>query len=488
MISLKRLQNRQEKFNSKKDGSISVFLALTLTIILAFLFSTLEAARVNGLKSLAIRRQTMEMQSLFGAYNQELWEHYGLLFLDMSYGSGEPDVRLMEGDMMENDYARGEEAHFYQLALKDVQVEGYALATDREGAEFKRQACEAVSNQLAQEEIEELESRIEEWQELETQGEELEKNWDEVLDAEKEVEEYEDETTRAEENPMEYVAQLKASSLLALVMEDSFALSGKGVADVDSVGSRELFCGNMQVKQSNAVDKSGLVKYLNQYFSCKTDTPEQEHVLDYELEYCIGGKSTDMQNLETVVKKLLLIREGANFVTIMQDAQKKAQALEIAVSVVGFTGNIPLIKAVEKGILLAWCYVESVMDLRSLLSGGKVPLIKDSSQWKSDLFHIQESFSQESSEESENGLEYREYLQMLLYMTGEKELTYRAMEVIEQNIRLFSGNEAIRMDTMVSAVQINMVYSARPLFLTVFPVAGKIEESYRFENTQRLVY
>jgi len=96
----------------KRMGAFLFLLALTLTIILAFLFSTLEAARVNGLKSLAIRRQTMEMQSLFGAYNQELWEHYGLLFLDMSYGSGEPDVRLMEGHMMENDYARGEEAHF----------------------------------------------------------------------------------------------------------------------------------------------------------------------------------------------------------------------------------------------------------------------------------------------------------------------------------------------------------------------------------------
>ena len=444
-----------------------------------------EAARVNGLKELAKRKLALETQSLFGGYNQELWEHYGLLFLDMSYGTGEPDVRRMEEHLMEEAYGEGNEKHFYQMALKDAQVEAYALATDQEGAEFRRQACEAAKNQLVENEIKNLESRIAVWDELESEGDDLEEKWKEALAAEEEAEKYEESVP---ENPVGYVAQLKNASLLAVVMEESFELSAKSIDTSTGLDNRELSCGNMTVEQGNDVDKLWFVQYLNQYFSCKTDNKEQEHVLDYELEYCIGGKETDAQNLELVVKKLLQIRESANFVTIMQDSQKQSIAMKIAVAAVGFTGLAPLIKAVQIGILLAWCYIESILDLRCLLSGGKVPLIKDSSQWKSDLFHIQEAVSQSSHAETEEGMGYKEYLQMMLYTTGEQQLTYRAMDVVERNIRLLSQNEAMRMDAMVSAVRVRAVYSAKPLFLNVIPMPQKVEGNYYFYETREIAY
>lgn len=515
MIYLKKSQNRQGKYSEKQNGSITIFLALTLVLILAFLFSMVEAARVNGLAELAKRKLALETQSLFGAYNQELWEYYGLLFLDMSYGTGEPDVRLLEEQLMEEDYREGNERHFYQMALKDAQVEAFTLATDKEGAEFRRQACEAAKNQLAQSAVKDMESRIEVWNELESQGSDLEEKWKEALAAEEEAGEYaeaeeavseiqeteengeevedgeieEKETEESlPENPLGYVAQLKKSSLLAVVMEDPAELSAKSIDTSTSLDNRELFCGNMVAEQGKDVDKLWFVQYLNQYFSCKTDNKEQERVLDYELEYCIVGKDSDAQNLEAVAKKLLQIRESANFVTIMQDSQKQSMAMKMAVAAVGFTGFVPLIKAVQIGILLAWCYIESILDLRCLLSGGKVPLIKDSTQWKSDLFHLRESVFQSTYAEVEEGMVYKEYLQMLLYTTGERQLTYRAMDVVEQNIRVFSGNEAMRMDAMVSAVQVQTVYTATPLFLNVIPMAQKIDGNYYFCETRKIAY
>ena len=515
MIYLKKSQNRQGKYSEKQNGSITIFLALTLVLILAFLFSMVEAARVNGLAELAKRKLALETQSLFGAYNQELWEYYGLLFLDMSYGTGEPDVRLLEEQLMEEDYREGNERHFYQMALKDAQVEAFTLATDKEGAEFRRQACEAAKNQLAQSAVKDMESRIEVWNELESQGGDLEEKWEEALAAEEEAGEYaEAERTEVEmqeakeslgeadgveieekkkgevlpENPLGYVAQLKKSSLLAVIMEDPAELSAKSIDTSTSLDNRELFCGNMAAEQGKDVDKLWFVQYLNQYFSCKTDNKEQERVLDYELEYCIVGKDSDAQNLEAVAKKLLQIRESANFVTIMQDSQKQSMAMKMAVAAVGFTGFVPLIKAVQIGILLAWCYIESILDLRCLLSGGKVPLIKVSTQWKSDLFHLQETVSESAYAEVEEGMDYKEYLQMLLYTTGERQLTYRAMDVVEQNIRVFSGNEAMRMDAMVSAVQVQTVYTATPLFLNVIPMAQKIDGNYYFCETRKIAY
>lgn len=490
MIYLKKLQNRREEFSESQNGSITIFLALTLVLILSFLFSMVEAARVNGLGELAKRKLILETQSLFGAYNQELWEHYGLLFLDMSYGTGEPDVRQIEEHLMEEDYEEGNEKHFYQIALKDVQVEAYALATDREGAEFRRQACEAAKNQLVESEIKNLESQVAVWNKLENEVDNLEEKWKEALTAEEEAEKYvENEAGEPlPENPLGYVAQLKGSSLMAVVMEDPSELSTKSMDMSTGLDNRELFCGNMVMEQEKNVDKLWFVQYLNQYFSCITEEKEQEHVLDYELEYCIGGKETDAQNLELVVKKLLQIRESANFVTIMQDRKKQSIAMKMAEAAVGFTGLVPLIKAVQIGILLAWCYIESILDLRCLLAGGKVPLIKDSTQWKSDLFHIQEAVLQSTYAETEKGMDYKEYLQMLLYTTGERQLTYRAMNVVERNIRLFSPNEAMRMDAMVSTIRVQAVYSAKPLFLNVISVPQKIDGNYYFYETRKIAY
>ncbi len=490
MIYLKKLQNRREEFSESQNGSITIFLALTLVLILSFLFSMVEAARVNGLGELAKRKLILETQSLFGAYNQELWEHYGLLFLDMSYGTGEPDVRQIEEHLMEEDYEEGNEKHFYQIALKDVQVEAYALATDREGAEFRRQACEAAKNQLVESEIKNLESQVAVWNKLENEVDNLEEKWKEALTAEEEAEKYvENEAGEPlPENPLGYVAQLKNASLLAVVMEKPSELSTKSMDMSTGLDNRELFCGNMVMEQEKNVDKLWFVQYLNQYFSCITEEKEQEHVLDYELEYCIGGKETDAQNLELVVKKLLQIRESANFVTIMQDSKKQSIAMKMAEAAVGFTGLVPLIKAVQIGILLAWCYIESILDLRCLLSGGKVPLIKDSTQWKSDLFHIQEAVLQSTYAEREKGMDYKEYLQMLLYTTGERQLTYRAMNVVERNIRLFSRNEAMRMDAMVSTVRVQAVYSAKPLFLNIISMPQKIDGNYYFYETRKIAY
>lgn len=519
IISSKKLQSRQERFNT--EGSITIFLALTLVLILSFLFSMVEVARVNGLRALSKRKLALQTESLQGAYNQELWEHYGLLFLDMSYGSGEPDVRLLEECMMEEEDSEGKEQHFYQIELKDAEVESYTLATDRQGEALKRQACYVVKNTESPEGAGVLEGQMEDWKILEQASSNLEKNWEDALAAEEEAQDFGDgdtekdekgemeeetkymetESSQAEkitgteggsreylpESPIYYVAQLKTTPILALVLEQPLELSGKAVPVESALYNRTLHCGNSASEQVDNVDKMGFVQYLNQYFSCKTNIWEQGHALDYELEYCIAGKSTDAENLEEVVKKLLQLRESANFMTIMQDAQKQSFAMELAVTAVGFTGLTPLIKAVQIGILLAWSYVESITDLKSLLSGGRVPLKKNSSQWKSDLFHIEETVER-SNTTGQEGMSYQEYLKILLFLTGEETITNRAMDVIERNIRLFSGNEAMRMDTMAASVRIRSVYTASPLFLNVVPMVRKIDGVYQFAESRKFAY
>ena len=73
-------------------------------------------------------------------------------------------------------------------------------------------------------------------------------------------------------------------------------------------------------------------------------------------------------------------------------------------------------------------------------------------------------------------------------MTGEEQLISRAMNVIEKNVRLFSGNGDIRMDAMVSGVKVTASYSANPLFLSVIPIGQKMDGSYYFTETQKFMY
>ncbi len=178
-----------------------------------------------------------------------------------------------------------------------------------------------------------------------------------------------------------------------------------------------------------------------------------EHALDYELEYCVSGKSSDQENLEKAVHKLLLVREAGNFTTILQDGKKRALAMEIATAAVGFTGIVPLIQAVQIGILLAWSYLESILDVRCLLSGGSVALVKSVTDWKSDVSLGEEGLKQQKEEEGQDeGLNYREYLQLLLLLVQEESLVCRAMDVMEQNIRL--KKPAFRMDHQIYGMRL----------------------------------
>ncbi len=177
----------------------------------------------------------------------------------------------------------------------------------------------------------------------------------------------------------------------------------------------------------------------------------------------MSGKSSDQENLEKAVHKLLLVREAGNFTTILQDGKKRALAMEIATAAVGFTGIVPLIQAVQIGILLAWSYLESILDVRCLLSGGSVALVKSVTDWKSDVSLGEEGLKQQKEEEGQDeGLNYREYLQLLLLLVQEESLVCRAMDVMEQNIRL--KKPAFRMDHQIYGMRLEGLYNARPMF------------------------
>ena len=72
------------------------------------------------------------------------------------------------------------------------------------------------------------------------------------------------------------------------------------------------------------------------------------------------------------VDRLLLIRDGLNMASIMSMPDKQAEAEALAIAMAGASVNPAIIEAVKYGILAAWAYVESVLDIRALLDGDKI--------------------------------------------------------------------------------------------------------------------
>lgn len=491
-------------------GSMTLFLALILTLVFSFFFSLLEAARVQGLSKIAKRSTLLQLESALGEYQADLWENYNLLFLDAGNSAGELDLVMLEGRRMEEEELRKKSAGFYQLALQSLEITSYSLATDHNGAAFEKQACKAIKKQLAAGTAEAVKQKLKMGEEMAQKSQNMEKQWESAKDAMAEAENWEDmeadkgkggdgafvpqNPSVPEEdlppNPVDSVDLLKKSAILAIVVENPNEVSSKTISLQDTLKRRKKEEGNLQQPEHGTLDKLWFLQYLNGYFGCKTRKGKKNisHALDYELEYCVAGTSSDRENLEKTVKELLLIREAGNFTTIMQDSKKQALALEIATAAVGFTGVAPLIYAVKIGILLAWSYIESILDVRCLLSGGRVALVKAVSDWKSDVSVGEKALDKkaEKTESREDGLDYREYLQILLLLVREETLAFRAMDIIERNMAL--KQRTFRMDCQIHGVQAVGLYTASPLFLGFITTQKTDDGLYHFRGQGSLMY
>jgi hypothetical protein len=217
-------------------------------------------------------------------------------------------------------------------------------------------------------------------------------------------------------------------------------------------------------------------QYLLDHFACYTNG-EGTGTLQYELEYLLCGKSKDKDNLSGTVDRLLAVREAANMIALAQDVEKQKIAYSVAVALAGATANPAIIYAVKCGVLAAWALAESILDVRTLLSGGKIAIIKTSAQWTTDILHLGSAFSSfGKATECSNGLTYERYLGFLL-MVNEKKCAYRAMDIQESAIRKMEGYEDFYMDNMVTDAQLSADYSYKTIFLGMETLTRRMKRS-----------
>ena len=158
------------------------------------------------------------------------------------------------------------------------------------------------------------------------------------------------------------------------------------------------------------------------------------------------------------------------------DGTKKAQAEGTASLICSILMLPELIEPVTALILFAWAYAESVRDLRILFDGERVPLIKTAESWNTPYSQLL-TFRGHLSEykKGQSGMSYRDYLGAFLYLQSEKTTLSRLMDVMEADIRMTPGNEAVRMDGCMDAM------TAQAAVESGYGRSFQITRAYRYE-------
>ncbi len=453
-------------------GEITIFLALSLTIICGFILAILESARAAVIRMEIEIAMDMGIQSIFAEYNRELLERYDLFFIDTSYGEQPPSIEMLKSHF--GNYVQYNLEPYQNILLKKgvdyvrlknqwVQIDNISIATDAKGEVFKRQALDYMRDKVGLELLNNIVNNVKEidqegiWdQDLEGKRQKNENEINSVEIPPKQIgeDEWEEVTIH---NPADEINALRGSGILDLVTEGE--LSGRSIQLSEQPSQRNLEQGVGIVgkdMEEGSIHEALFGEYIGDKFENYT-TPKNEEGLSYEIEYILEGKETDVENLKGVVNRLLFLREVANVMYLFTDSQKQSEAEAIAIAVAAFTGLPALVELIKISIILAWGYVESIVDVKILLKGGKVPIMKTSKDWKvsiENLLHFQ-SMNTETGE-NDRGLSYLDYLKIFLFLQKKEEKTMRCLDMIEVNMRQAMEFKSFQMDGCLEYLEAEM--------------------------------
>ena len=474
----------------EKSASITVYLALVLTVLLSVLLTVIEAARTNAIRFQAECVTDMALQSALAEYHREMLEQYDLFLTDVSYGTSESSYALLEAHIRnyldENLSADkavtfGKPKDLLGMSAEEVKVLRSTGAADRNGEILEKLAAEYILDRYWMDSLSDMGPEI---QIVENKGllkntmEQKRKQNEQAIKAvDTTVEDSEGKKKKIPvNNPADHVNSSRGSTGTLYLVTGGKPVSEKNIQPEDYISHRIVCERDGYLREEEALSLTEELAF-REYLMEKCGNylePKENGALDYQMEYLIGGKSSDKENLRFVVNRLLLLRETANFMYLMQDnaKQAEAEAMAAALAVVIF---FPELKDLIKlSILIAWSYAESVNDVRILLGGGKVPILKDSGSWNLGLKNaLNLNLPNAGQSGGQEGLSYQMYLRLLLAFTDKYDRNFRFMDVLEMDIRLTEGNDTFCIDHCIHDFEAETVIgSTRGHRYTLVRMAG----------------
>lgn len=424
-----------------KKGEITAFLSLIFVLLLAFILAMTESAAIQTSKNQKRLDVDRAVFSVFAEYQKDLLEEYEIFAFDSTYGTGVFDETKIIRRLS-----------YYGSMEISQEITDIQYLTDNQGQAFREQILAYMEEKSGISLMRDLTGLSSQWEERETEGKEISDQLDEVLITESEL--------LPEES--ESLVTARAGGTLSLILPRDFTLSAKSISSGEMVSGRSLNAGRGSLPAragTDGLDEKLLIEqYVIDHFGNALEQKGENRSLDYELEYLIGGKESDVENLRSVANKLLFFRFAMNYAFLLTDTEKRSEAETAAAVVAAVLLQPEAAEAICQILLLLWSFGESVMDLRALMSGKRAAFVKNAENWQlslASLFSPDTWNGSREAQDTEGGMTYVQYLQILLFLTDSDTLTMRLLDRVEQNLRIEKGVEYFRADYCVTKLRLN---------------------------------
>jgi len=190
------------------------------------------------------------------------------------------------------------------------------------------------------------------------------------------------------------------------------------------------------VAGNSLLDAAALELYCMKYFHTFVE-PSETTKLKYEREYLLFGATKDKANLLCVVLHLVAMRTLFSMAGIMKNPDRMAAIEAFAAGVAGCTGIPILLALLRYGIVFLWAVEEALVEVAALLQGKRLPVIGTGCISIDELLFINKSqiVSKAKSLPEGTGPGYTDYLTLLSLTKSAKKKMYRAMDLIQENLR-----------------------------------------------------
>ena len=506
-------KNQLFRMRKEEDGYMTLLACMLFLVVSALLLICLDGSMVYQAKARTGMAQTGLSEHLLASYDTALAKRYHLYFLDPRMSS---QVLTEKGEEYYEELFKGSSginlfsSPIWRMDTEYLQVTSFGTLQEKEFQYFIAQIEDYMKYDLtkdilmkalgdAAQETEQQSARLEETvQNLdrnEPAGESSSDSDDDTLTPSEVAEGEQAGGDVQENNPLQKIRSILEYGVLGIVAdetglsvrkaapsllpfknqnENKIALSMDILKNLGNI-SELITDQGLDGLTDGLTSQGALNLYIQKYFNCYGKSPMiQDTKLLYEVEYILGGQNSDKENLEYVVNRLILLRFALNAAYAFGNEELRAEALALAAVLTGVTGTPEFIEAVRYIILAAVNLIESVMDVKALLSGGNVPVIKTEADWQTSI-----SGAADGSFVSRNkGLDYQEYT--LILLTLQSDITnkcYRMQNLMQINIQ--QEEPEFQIKECRAGIEIKTGIEVKPVFFL---------NNYLLEDEQKVTY
>ena len=444
--------------NKHENAYLTVFLSQIFGIVMSFVIVLVNGAALSATRAQSELVADLGMDSVFAEYNRQILNQYELFFIDSSYGEVSGGIEKIRQHLEnyisynispQKDILMPGSNCFLKLSNPYLEIEQASIASDNNAEVWKAQAIRYMKDNAGIGLVNEIKDYVDV-----VKGQSLD-----TIDVESELSSKID----------EFEQMLNEKEILEFDKQNddigSFYLGNGKSVDISKYFTHRPSVNKGIGRHAGADDPKGVVDSLiyNEYLMLMCGDylkQKPDSALDYEIEYILYGNAKDRDNLYAAVKRILDVRSAANFIYLITSDSKRQNEADTIAQIICTLLTVPELSPALKYIILCeWAIAEAVSDVRDLLAGNKVSLLKNDGKWKVSLFEfltgtffIGDIGAGGSS--NEKGLDYRGYLRILLALSNKDDIAARSLDVVEMDIRNTPGNADFRIDRCVDYLKV----------------------------------